>query len=207
MGRLGVVVLVVVAGGLVAGCGEGAASAGGSASASPEVAGIASPTASYVTPTPSASPGADASPNQQLRYELEARVLRQAGVPGQLGVSCSSRVDGHTDQTVTCVVAYDELRVPFTVTVTGGSMIFSYQASQGKAVLTADGVSAAYARDAYNVDTSDTPPVAGSVRCAGLPVRVLVDFGRATPYTCSYRTAAGTVTSRVSVGPDGPVFS
>jgi hypothetical protein len=148
-----------------------------------------------------------ASPDQQVRYELAARVLRQAGVAGQESVSCDARIDGHSDQTVACVVGYDGLRVPFTVSVTGGAMMFSFQASQSKAVLTADGVAAAFGRHAYNVDTSDDPPVAGSVRCGKMPDRVLVDFGRATPYSCSYRTTAGTVTSTVSVGADGPAFT
>lgn len=192
---------------LLAGCGEGSASAGVSPSVSESAGGIASPTASYATPTPSGSPGPDASPDEQVRYELRARVLRQAGVPGQTSVSCDARIDGHSDQTVRCVVGYDELRVPFTVTVTGGSMLFSFQASQSQAVLTADGVTAAFARHAYNVDTSDDPPAAGSVRCGRLPARELVGFDQPTPYTCSYRTTAGTVTSTVSVGSDGPRFS
>ncbi len=200
-------VLVVLTGGLVAACGVGAARAGGSPSASASAGGIASPTASYATPTPSGSPGPDASPDAQVRYELRARVLRQAGMPGQTGVSCDTRIDGHSDQTVRCVVGYDELKVPFTVTVTGGSMLFSFQASQSQTVLTADGVTAAFARHAYNVDTSDDPPAAGSVRCGRLPARELVGFDRPTPYTCSLRTTAGTVTSTVSVGADGPRFS
>jgi hypothetical protein len=207
--RNGVRVVGVLVAGLVvlAGCGEGPASAGVSPSAGGSAGGIASPTASYATPTPSGSPGSAASPDAQVRYELQARVLRQAGAPGLTGVGCDGHIDGRRDQTVRCTVSYDELRVPFTVVVTGGSMIFSFQASQSKAVLTSDGVTAAFARYAYGVDSGDAPD-AGSVRCdGGLPRRALVDFDRPTAYRCSFRTAAGTVTGTVAIGADGPRFT
>ncbi len=171
-------------------------------------AAVPSPLTPYSTPTPAVSPAPDASAQEQILYELESRVLIEAATPGQLSGWCDHPISGDRDQTVTCTVRYEDQRVSFRVGVGGGSTIFSFRASQRKAVITRSGVQAAYANYAYGSGVG-TPPVPDSVRCdAKLPDRGLVDFDARTPYTCSYRVVGGSaaVTSTVTISADGPRF-
>ncbi|MGA8115222.1 MAG: hypothetical protein WCA46_16280 [Actinocatenispora sp.] len=172
-------------------------------------AALPSPTAPYATPTPADSPPSDAPPGAQILYELEARVLAEAATPGQTSGRCDDRISGGRDQTVHCVVRYDDQSVTFAVAVSGDSTIFSYRATQQKAVITRRGVRAAFADYAYGADAGIGGPVPGSVRCdASLPERGLVDFATVTRYACSYRVegAAHPTVSRVTISDHGPQF-
>ncbi|HEY3503410.1 MAG TPA: hypothetical protein VGN37_11590 [Actinocatenispora sp.] len=202
----------LVAIGVLAGCVSSAdgAARGAGAGAGPTAAGaIASPTTPYETPTPTASPGDDASARDQILFELQSRVLAEAGTPGVVSGSCDAAIPGSRDQQVTCTVRYEDLRVDFAVRVRGGRMVFGFTATQRRAPITRAGVVAAFARYAYGLDPGAATPEPGSVHCdESLPERALVGYDTPTRYACAYRVG-GTepVRARVRVTEHGPLFA
>lgn len=202
--------LVVIV--VLAGCVSSAdgAARGAGAGAGPTAAGaIASPTTPYETPTPTVSPGDDASARDQILFELQTRVLAEAGTPGVVSGSCDAAIPGSRDQQVTCTVRYEDLRVEFAVRVRGGRMVFGFTATQRRAPITRAGVVAAFARYAYGLDRGAATPEPGSVHCdESLPVRGLVGYDETTSFGCSYRVGGkGPARSRVRITEQGPVFS
>lgn len=209
--RAGSVLLSLLTLGALVGCTTSGAArgAGSGAGAGPTGAGsIPSPTMPYETPTPTVSPGADASARDQILYELESRVLAEAGAPGVASGHCAADIPGSRDQHVTCTVRYEDLRVDFAVRVRGGRMVFGFTATQRRAPITRAGVHAAFARYAYAVDPSATMPEPGSVHCdEGLPERGMVAYDEVTRYACTYRMGPDRAVRRhVRVTEQGPVF-
>jgi hypothetical protein len=203
---------VLVAVGALTGCVSeaGGAARGTGAGAGRTAAGaIASPTTPYETPTPTASPGDDASATEQILYELQSRVLAEAGTPGVVSGSCDADIPGSRDQRVTCTVRYEDLRVEFAVRVRGGRMVFGFTATQRRAPITRAGVVSAFARYAYGLDPGAATPEPGSVHCdASLPERGLVAYDQATRYGCSYRVdGEAPVRAYVRITDQGPSFA
>ncbi|GAA4202725.1 hypothetical protein [Actinocatenispora rupis] len=171
-----------------------------------------SPTAPYTTPTPASSPDDHASAKQQVLYELEARVMREAGVEGSATGSCDQDFDGSKNTTVTCTVTFENLHVPFTVDITNSiataTMIsYTFKADQKKAPLTAEGVRTAFRASAYG--STITHPKPGTVHCdAKLPKLELVGYAKTTRYKCSFQDGdTGTWNVQdVVITDDGPTF-
>lgn len=141
--------------------------------------------AQYPAPDPGGTVGVDASPTDKVLHHLKARLLTQTHAAGRLTAACNAPISGTAAQQVTCTVGYDGLPVPFEVAVTPGPTVFTFRASQQRAVL----VGTAVRDEWYRQVVADAQP--GTIRCdASLPVTELVEFATATRYACSYRRAA-----------------
>lgn len=144
---------------------------------------VPSPTDDYVTPAPATrSPRQDAEPTHKILYDLQQRVVRGAGVAAPTGGACDRRVSGLRNETATCTVTYDGLKVVYRVQITGGSPYFTWRATTESGVLTRAGVYRAFWHQYGRSGTA--------IRCdATIPVRQLQPLGRITGYFCYYEPA------------------
>lgn len=146
---------------------------------------VPSPSGEYVTPDPlGRSPGENASPADQVLYDLQQRVVRTAGVTARTAARCGGGViTGTVDQTLDCTVSYQGLKVKYHVEITGGTPTFSWVATTDKSVLTAEGVARAYwAR--YGAEAAE-------VRCDKMPQKRLVPIGEPSDYRCYHQGSDG----------------
>lgn len=143
---------------------------------------VPSPSTPYQTPKPKGKPpGTDASPTQQILYDLQERVVRTAGVVAKTKASCEGGlITGTVDQTVRCAVKYQGLKVTYKVEITGGTPTFSWVATTEQSVLTGEGVGIAYWAK-YGRDAS-------AVRCDKMPKLKLVPLGKDTDFRCYHKT-------------------
>jgi hypothetical protein len=146
---------------------------------------VPSPSGSYAKPEPKGKPpGKNASPTDQILYDLQQRVVRTAGVSDETKAACEGGViTGTVDQTVGCTVTYRGLTVKYRVEITGGSPTFSWVATTDKSVLAAEGVALAYwVKFGAN---------ATAVRCDKMPAATLVALGKDTDFRCYHKTGDG----------------
>lgn len=146
---------------------------------------VPSPSGSYETPKPPVrTPGDNASPTDQILYDLQQRVVAAAGVKAQMSAACEGGViTGTVDQTVTCTITYDGLDVKYQVDIDGGTPTFNWTAVTDSTVLTSEGVGLAYwAR--YGADSPE-------LRCDKMPDKKLVKVGKDTGYRCYRKKGDG----------------
>jgi hypothetical protein len=146
---------------------------------------VPSPDGRYVTPEPKVKrPGDNASPSDQVLFDLQQRVVRTAGVVAPTRATCAGGViTGTVDQTVDCTVAYQDLKITYRVEITGGTPTFSWVATTEKSVLTAEGVGRAYWAK-YGAEAT-------AVRCDKMPVKRLVPLGEDTDFRCYHKGSGG----------------
>lgn len=161
---------------------------------------VPSPSGPYVTPEPKMRPpGDNASPSDQVLYDLQQRVVRTAGVVATTAARCSGGViTGTVDQSVECTVTYQGLKITYDVKITGGTPTFSWVATTKKSVLTAAGVGRAYWAK-YGADATD-------VRCDKMPEKRLVPIGEDTDFRCYYEGPDGWVEHAVVLKDGGVTF-
>ncbi|HEX2418058.1 MAG TPA: hypothetical protein VHJ83_08045 [Micromonosporaceae bacterium] len=146
---------------------------------------VPSPSGRYATPDPKVkSPGDNASPSEQVLFDLQQRVVRTAGVAAPTTATCAGGViTGTVDQSVDCAVVYQGLRVTYRVEITGGTPTFSWVATTEKSVLTAEGVGRAYWAK-YGAEAT-------AVRCDKMPQKRLVRLGEDTDFRCYHEGPGG----------------
>ncbi|OKI02052.1 hypothetical protein A6A06_13200 [Streptomyces sp. CB02923] len=144
-------------------------------------------------PSPTASPSEKVSPQhpapgkkapvlEQIKYDLESRVLYMGGaVPKPTSSSCDTAEVGENAQTFTCTVKYMGVDVPFRVETKGGFILMQYTATPTKGgVLTAEGMRAR-AWKQYGMYGGSA---ARSLRCDKAPAVQLVPIDRPSGYRC-----------------------
>lgn len=134
-------------------------------------------------------PGRDASPEEQIGYELQKRTVRTAGIAAKTTSSCAGEF-GSTP-TLMCTVDYAGVKVPWTVTVkSSGSIVSSYTAETTKGVLVPEFVLQVVG-SAGGFDQRIDP-------VCDLPAGpTLVDLDTPSGATCSYRLKVDPDTLRV----------
>lgn len=161
---------------------------------------VPSPSGRYVTPDPPGRPpGDNASPSDQVLYDLQQRVVRTAGVSAKTAAKCAGGViTGTVDQAVDCKVSYQGLVVTYQVEITGGTPTFSWVATTEKSVLTAEGVGRAYWAK-YGTDAT-------AVRCDKMPQKRLVPLGEDTDFRCYHEGSDGWAEHAVVLKDGGITF-
>ena len=159
---------------------------------------VPSPSGAYQTPKPAGkAPGDNASPTDQILYDLQQRVVAAAGVKADMSAACEGGViTGTVDQSVTCTITYDGLDVKYQVDIEGGTPTFNWSAVTGSTVLTSEGVGLAY----WAKHGTDSP----ELRCDKMPEKKLVKLGKDTGYRCYRKKGDGWVQDAV-VFADGKI--
>jgi hypothetical protein len=161
---------------------------------------VPSPSGRYATLEPKVkTPGDNASPSDQVLFDLQQRVVRTAGVVAATRARCAGGViTGTIDQTVDCTVTYQGLKITYRVQITGGTPTFSWVATTRKSVLTAEGVGRAYWAK-YGAD-------AATVRCDKMPEKRLVPIGEDTDFRCYHEGSDGWTEHAVVLKDGGVTF-
>ncbi|MWA02936.1 hypothetical protein F8568_021660 [Actinomadura sp. LD22] len=127
----------------------------------------------------SPSPGDDATPIENLEYELRVKTVKMAYAMGKTSAEC----DGGDPEpgpgtTVKCTVTYRGVKVPWTVTIKGAGFLpglVEYDAVPAMGVITREGAIRFYWGN--NV-------TGRQVRCSDIPAVELVPLNRPTRYQC-----------------------
>ncbi|MGH3740537.1 MAG: hypothetical protein ACRDT1_04280 [Micromonosporaceae bacterium] len=180
--------VALVAGVALAGCGvaNGADGAGvGGPNYSKKGVALPSPSGDYRNPKPKTDePGTSASPDEQILYDLQERVVGAAGVEAKTHARCVGGViTGTVDQSVTCKVRYRGLTVAYQVEIQGGSPTFTWSAKAKSGVLTAEGIGLAYWAK-HNATSSQ-------LRCDEMPEKQLVKLGEDIGFRCYRKSEDG----------------
>ncbi|WP_158706310.1 MULTISPECIES: hypothetical protein [Streptomyces] len=144
-------------------------------------------------PSPTATPSGKAAPQHpapgkkapvldQIKYDLESRVLAMGGgVPQETATTCDTAEVGNTPQKFTCTVKYLGVDVPFNVETKGGFILMQYTATPTKGgVVTDEGVRAR-AWKQYGIYGGKA---ARSLRCDKVPKVRLVPLDKPSGYRC-----------------------
>ncbi|MFI2240405.1 hypothetical protein [Streptomyces chrestomyceticus] len=129
------------------------------------------------------APGQKAPVLEQIKYDLETRVLYMGGaVPKPTSSTCDTKeVGGEKPQTFTCTVKYMGVDVPFRVETKGGFILMQYTATPTKGgVLTAEGMRAR----AWKQYGMYGGKAARSLRCDKAPEVQLVPIDKPSGYRC-----------------------
>ena len=123
---------------------------------------------------------------EKIQYDLQEKVIARAGVLRPTTADCELDEIPSGPRTFGCTVTYDGTEVPFKVRITDvteglGMALFEWEIAEQKAVLTKEGVFAAFWRDS-------TPAGYTDLRCDDdIPDKKLVSLGP-TPYFCYLTT-------------------
>ena len=212
---------LVAAGLLTAGCGSDGgssdSSSGGSAQKALPVA-INGPQEDVrkrgednlkVTPAPDRG----APLTEQVEHRLREAILLAAGVAGETSAKCPDGVTQKAGAVSQCVVTYEGAEIPYEVKISDsyreGSIITSYTTTPKKGLLVAKLV---YNSLNENYGTESGRTDASKLACEELPVAKAFDWKSDTGYKCQYWTKhandgkGGYDTLRVTMGTSGSGF-
>jgi len=141
-------------------------------------------------PKPSWGAGAGAPVDQQLRHELEERVLASAGVVRPLTSECNRA----TPIPTRCWVEYAGLRMEWRITALSDGPLYKYRAETDAIVITGQGVRESLAR--WSAKSYE-------LRCDPLPDLALVPVGKPLPQHCYDEFERFEPTKRLKIIPSG----
>ncbi|MER5892118.1 hypothetical protein [Streptomyces sp. NPDC001876] len=212
-----VVVGLVAAGLLTAGCGsDGSSSASGGDKAQKALpVAVDGPQKDVrrrgddnIKVTPAPEPGAPLT--EQVEHRLREAVLLDVKVPGETSATCPGGVTQKAGAVTRCTVTYAGAEIPYEVKIsdsyTKGSMITSYTTTPQKVVLAAK-VMYDLLYERYGAESGRDD--ASRLACEELPVAKAVDWESDTGYTCQYWNKhanggdGGYRTLRITTGPAG----
>ncbi|MGW8401320.1 hypothetical protein ACWGLP_32330 [Streptomyces lydicus] len=131
---------------------------------------------------PRHEPSAKAPALEQIKYNLESRVLAMGGmIAHPTSSTCDTAKVSDEPQTFTCTVSYLGVHVPFRVETKGGSFLVQYTATPTKGgVITREGVQARAWKEygSYGGKTRD------SLSCDEVPTVRLVPVDKPSGYRC-----------------------
>jgi hypothetical protein len=141
-----------------------------------------------VTPKPAQG----ASFTEQIEHRLRESVLSATKVPGSTEADCPDGVTQKASAVSTCTVTYEGASVPYTVTISDsyreGSFITSYEAVAGKGQLVAKTVYVSF-YERYGAESGRSD--ASKLSCEELPVAKAVDWETDTGATCQFWSKYG----------------
>ncbi|WP_406726741.1 hypothetical protein WJ438_21885 [Streptomyces sp. GD-15H] len=150
---------------------------------------------------------------QQVEHKLRETVLRSAMVPGETSAECADGVTRKAGAVSRCVATYEGAEVPYEIKIsdkyTEGSMFTFYDTTPEKGLLVAKSVYNLL-HERYSAEAGY--PGSSKLACEEIPVAKAVDLNADTGYTCQYWTKnvndgeGGYTTLRVMMGSRGPGF-
>lgn len=156
------------------------------------------------TPTPTWTPGnmfTDPHPIDEIRFDLESRVLQAAAVARPVTSTCDAAgFTGEDAASFQCTVTYANLRIVYDVSATpSGQYTFKYKAEASQAIVTRDAILSRFTRQ-YRDFTN--------LRCDPLPEMALVPTNKPLDQLC-YGKLKGHKTAKVQIfgGDTGPRFN
>ncbi|MFI9582208.1 hypothetical protein ACIHCQ_10250 [Streptomyces sp. NPDC052236] len=161
-----------------------------------------------VTPAPER----DAPFIEQVQHRLREVILLDAEVAGETSAKCPNGVTQKAGAVSQCVVTYAGAEIPYEVKISDsyreGSSITSYNTTPKKGLLVGKVVYNAL-NERYGPESGSTD--ASKLACEEIPAAKAVDFNSDTGYKCQYwgkhanDGKGGYETRRVMIGPSGGI--
>jgi hypothetical protein len=153
---------------------------------------------------PPGRPGDDADFTSQVEYALQGDLLSEALVAGRTTAVCPDGVTRQANASSACVVTYEGVEVPYTVTIGGsyeeGDVLTPYRAEPGRRLLIAERVH-------HEFWERFGGPAGIRLSCEEMPAVEAVEDGAPTGHVCRTIREGGVVADyEVAVDSSGPRF-
>ncbi|MEE1929259.1 hypothetical protein V1J52_13905 [Streptomyces sp. TRM 70351] len=154
---------------------------------------------------PPDEPDSSADFARKVEHKLRANVLRSAKVAGETTATCPDGVTREAGATSRCTVTYDGVEIPYEIVISDsyqeGDFLTQYKAVPKKGLLVAEAV-----YDTFWKQKGEDDPYVEALTCDEIPAAEAVDLNTDTGHRCQLRDEYRTTRFTVTMDSFGPAF-